>query len=149
MTPSGERIFAPAAGVTALDLKAGDNAPSRAWDSNRLAVGNASPVIYDGKVYLLASRSGVLTCGDAETGDLLWQLRLGGTFWATPVVANSHLYCVNQDGKVFVVKLHGDQKGELVATNDLGDTFLASPAVADDAMFLRSDKYLWKVAEQK
>jgi len=147
-TPSGDRIFAPAAGVTALDLKEGETAPSRAWDSNRLAVGNSSPVIYDGKVYLLASRSGVLTCGDTEDGKLLWQLRLAGTFWATPVVANGHLYCANQDGKVFVVKLAGDEKGELVATNELGETFLASPAVADNAMYLRSDKHLWKVAEQ-
>ncbi len=146
-TPSGDRIFAPAAGVTALDLKPGDTAPSRAWDSNRLAVGNSSPVIFDGRVYLLASRSGVLTCGDAEDGKLLWQLRLSGTFWATPIVAGGHLYCVNQDGKVFVVKL-GGKKGELVATNDLGDTFLASPAVAGDALLLRSDKYLWKVAEK-
>ena len=146
-TPTGERIFAPAAGITALDLKPGESAPSRAWDSNRLAVGNASPVVYDGKVYLLASRSGVLTCGDAETGDQLWQLRLSGTFWATPVVAGGHLYCVNQDGKVLVVKLEG-KKGELVATNELGDTFLASPAVANNSLFLRSEKYLWKIAEK-
>jgi outer membrane protein assembly factor BamB len=146
-TPSGERIFAPAKGVTALDLKSGETAPSLAWDSNRLATGNASPVIHDGKVYVLASRSGVLTCGDAEKGELLWQLRLSGTFWATPVVANNHLYCVNQDGKVLVVKL-GGEKGELVATNELGDTFLASPAVADNGLFLRSDKYLWKIAQK-
>jgi outer membrane protein assembly factor BamB len=134
--------------VTALDLKDGATAPTRAWDSNRLAVGNASPVIYDGKVYLLASRSGVLTCGDAEDGKLLWQLRLSGTFWATPIVAGGHLYCVNHDGKVFVVKL-GGKKGEILATNDLGEPFLASPAVGGNAMFLRSDKHLWKVAEKQ
>jgi outer membrane protein assembly factor BamB len=146
-TPSGDRIFAPAGGVTALDLKPGDTAPSLAWDSNRLAIGNASPVVHDGKVYVLASRAGVLNCGDVAKGDLLWQLRLSGTFWATPVIANGHLYCVNQDGKVQVVKL-GGEKGELVATNEMGDTFLASPAVADNGLFLRSDKYLWKVAEK-
>lgn len=148
-TPSGDRIFAPARGVTAFERKPGKASPALAWDSNRLAVGNSSPVIYDGKVYLLASRSGVLTCGDAESGKLLWQLRLSGTFWATPVVAGGHLYCPNQDGKVFVVKLDGDEKGELVATNELGETFLASPAVAGNAMYLRSDKHLWKVAEQR
>lgn len=147
-TPMGERIFIPAGGLTALEWKAGETSPTFAWDANRLAPGNASPVIYEGKVYLLASRSGVLTCGDAATGDLLWQLRLTGTFWATPIVSNGHLYCVNHDGKVLVVDLSG-QKGKLVATNDLGEQFLGSPAVAGDALYLRSDKHLWKIAETK
>jgi hypothetical protein len=36
-----------------------------------------------------------------------------------------------------------------VATNEFGETLLASPAVSGDAMYVRSDKHLWKIAETK
>ena len=144
-TTMGDRIFLPANGLTVLDAKPDSTSPTLAWDSNRLAPGNASPVIFEDKVYLL-TRVGVLTCGDAKTGDLLWQERLKGTFWATPVIANRHAYCINHEGQCLVVKL-GD-KGELVHTAELGEGFLGTPAVAGNALYLRGDKHLWKIAEK-
>ena len=38
------------------------------------------------------------------------------------------------------------RKGELVGTSDFGEIIKASPAVVDDAMFVRSDRHLWKIA---
>ncbi len=32
---------------------------------------------------------GILVCGDAADGTVLWQLRLQGPFWATPVLADA------------------------------------------------------------
>jgi outer membrane protein assembly factor BamB len=145
-TTTADRIFLPANGLTVLEAKVDSTSPSLAWDSNRLSPGNASPVVFEDKVYLL-NRAGVLTCGDAKTGDLLWQERLKGTFWATPVIANGHAYCVNQDGQCLVVEL--GEKGELVHTADLGEGFLGTPAIAHDALYLRGAKHLWKIAESK
>lgn len=145
-TAAGRRIYIPARGLTALD--AGGSSPSLAWESNKLAMVYTSPVIHDGRIYVI-NRAGVLVCGDEKTGDALWQVRLKGTFWATPVVAGGHLFAANQDGQCFVVKL-GDAgnggKGELVHTADLGEGFMASPAVAHNALYLRSEKHLWKIA---
>jgi outer membrane protein assembly factor BamB len=146
VTAAGDRIFLPANGITLLSATADATSPTLVWDSNRLAPGNASPVIFEDKVYLL-TRVGVLTCGDAKTGDLLWQERLKGTFWATPVIANGHAYCVNQDGQCLVVKL--GEKGETVHTAEMGEGFLGTPAVAHDALYLRGDKHLWKIADAK
>ena len=53
---------------------------------------------------------GVLACAEAETGKITWQQR-GGSHWATPVIANGHMYCINQEGIVRVVKL-GQEKGK-------------------------------------
>lgn len=144
-TAVGSRIFFAGKGLTALDADVDATSATLAWDSNQLAPGNASPVILDDKVYVLAARSGVLSCGDAKTGDQLWEARLKGTFWATPVVAGGLIYCVNQDGTVMVVK-PGESSGEIVATNELQDTILGSPAVAGNALYLRSDKFLYKIA---
>jgi hypothetical protein len=46
---------------------------------------------------------------------------------------------------VHVVDLSG-KEGVVAAKNELGDRFLASPAIADNALYLRSDHRLWKIA---
>jgi outer membrane protein assembly factor BamB len=140
-TAAGSRVYVPARGLTALDIAG--TSPSLVWESNKLGPGNASPVIHDGNIYLVKD-PGVLTCGDAETGDVRWQARLKGTFWATPVVAGGHLYAANQDGQCFVVKL--GTRGEVVHTAELGEPFYGSPAVAHNALYLRSEKSLFKIA---
>jgi hypothetical protein len=77
----------------------------------------------------------------------LWRLRLTGPFWATPLLAGGHLYCINQEGLTSVVRADGD-KGEIVAKNKLGESVYASPAVAGDAIYFRSDQHLWKIASK-
>jgi outer membrane protein assembly factor BamB len=145
-TATGNRVYIPAGGLTALDITG--TSPSLAWESNKLATANASPVVHDGKVYVL-NRAGVLTCGSEEKGDDLWQLRLKGTFWATPVIASDHLYACNKDGQCFVVELGGKDsgaKGKLVHTAEMGEAFYGSPAVAHNALYLRGEKSLFKIA---
>jgi outer membrane protein assembly factor BamB len=141
-TTIGSRIYLAANGLTALDAEPGATAANIAWDSNKLGGENASPVIADGKVFAL--RGAIFYGGDDKTGEQLWEVRLKGRFWATPVVAGGHVYCVNQDGQCFVIK-PGDEKGELVSTMDMGDSILGSPAVSGNAMYLRSDKFLYKI----
>jgi len=143
-TTTADRVYLPANGLTVLDASTTATSAELAWDSNLLGPGNASPVIQGDKIYILP-KGGVLTCGSIKKGEVLWKLRLKGTFWATPVIAGQHMYCANQDGQVFVVNLASDN-GEIVSTAELTEPFLASPAVAGDALFLRSDKSLFKIA---
>ncbi|HVW39328.1 MAG TPA: PQQ-binding-like beta-propeller repeat protein, partial [Pirellulales bacterium] len=88
-----------------------------------------------------------LTCADAKTGKVLWRLRLSGKFWATPVLAGDHLYCVNDQGLAQVVKL-GDE-GEIAAENDFGEPVLGTPAIVDGAIYVRGDSHLFKVASKR
>lgn len=142
-----DRIFLPAKGLTLLEADASSTSPTMAWESNRLAPGNASPVIVGDQIYVL-SKAGVLACGDGKTGEVRWQQRLSGTFWATPVVAGDHLYCVNQEGKCYVVKLSDEKPATDPQANELGEQVLSSPAVSDNGLFIRTEKHLWKIAGQ-
>ena len=54
------------------------------------------------------------------------------------------MYFQNEAGVSFVVQ--AGKTYQLLATNDLGERTLASPAVADGALYLRSEKHLWKIA---
>jgi hypothetical protein len=61
-------------------------------------------------------------------------------------LADSKLYVVNEDGDTYVVKLA--EQGQLLATNSLGEQVLATPAIADGAIFLRSDKHLFCIGKK-
>jgi outer membrane protein assembly factor BamB len=156
----GDCIYLPSGGLTALRYRQVNQEPAperrdqkaatggrasleQLWQEPRLQPESASPVVHDGRVYVIKS-AGVLVCGDASSGKVLWQLRLRGPIWATPVLAGGHLYVVNHDGLVQVVRL-GSQ-GTLVGTGQIDKGILASPAVADGAIYFRSNQHLWKVA---
>ncbi len=143
VTTKGSRIFLPANGLTVLDCEG--SAPAVAWESNKVAPQNASPVVDGTRVYALSGS--VLACGSVKDGVVLWEKRLKGGFWATPVIAGEHIYSLNQEGQCFVVKL-GDV-ADLVATNEIGESVLGSPAVAGGALYIRGDKHLIKVAAKK
>ncbi len=141
------KVFVPAQeGLIALDARQGSADPV-SWKSNKLIPSSPSPVVDDGKVYVL--KRTVLACGNSQTGDTLWEIRVKGQrFWATPVLAGGHLYVANDSGVVQVVDVRGE-KGEVVAENDLGETILGTPAIADNALYVQTAGHLWKIAETK
>ena len=54
-------------------------------------------------LYIL-SDAGVVTCVAAATGEQLWQERLGGQFYASPVCVNGRIYTITRDGEVIVLE---------------------------------------------
>jgi outer membrane protein assembly factor BamB len=136
-------IFLPSKGLTGLRVQPGQAEPEVVWDESKLGGGNASPVVHGDRVYSL-NRVGALAGADAATGKVDWRVRIKGTYWATPVEAGGNLYCANYDGLVTVVKVGTD--AEIVGESSLGEPVLGSPAIVDGAMYLRSDKHLWKIA---
>jgi outer membrane protein assembly factor BamB len=138
-------IFLPAGDL--LAIRPNDKGlPEEAWSQTKLRPATASPLYYQDRIYSLGG-AGVLNCGEAATGKILWQERLKGPFSASPVAADGRVYCTNETGATFVVQL-GD-KPMVVSTNDLGETILASPAISGGAIYLRSDQHLWCVGGKK
>lgn len=140
-------VYLPAGGLTAL--KPSDRPGSHvevAWSDGKLGPASSSPVVHDGKAYVI-NGAPALTCADAATGKVLWRLRLSGKFWATPVLAGDYLYCVNDQGLAQVVKL-GDE-GEIAAENDFGEPVLGTPAIVDGAIYVRGDSHLFKIAAKR
>ncbi|QDU95264.1 outer membrane protein assembly factor BamB family protein [Lignipirellula cremea] len=140
----GEWLYVPADGITAFKLAEDSTSPELVWNSGRLNPSAASPVLYQEKLYVL-NRAGVITCADVkDEGEQLWQLRLKGSFWATPVIAGGRMYCLGSDGDCQVVQL--GEKGEVLSTNPIEEKIQGSPAVGEDALYFRTDAHLWKIA---
>jgi len=140
----GRTLYAVSHGITALHFPAGSANVEQLWRAERLNPATASPVAYGERLYLL-NGAGVLVCADLKDGAVTWQLRLEGPFTSSPVVAKDHLYAFNEAGIGQVVKL-GDERGEVVGRGELNDLILATPAIANGALYVRSDKTLWKIA---
>ena len=138
------QILVPAAGTTALLTAGNGQPPTVLWKSSTLQASSTSTVADAQRLYVL-NRSGVLNAADLKTAKVLWKLRLGGTFWSTPVLAGGRLYAINQDGAAYVVDISG-KRGRLLSTGQLAETVVSTPAIADGALYVRSDKRLWKFA---
>jgi len=146
---AADSLLVPSNGLTALRLseKPTDDAksPEVLWNDNRLGPGTSSPIVVDGKVFVI-NRAGVLQAADVTTGSILWKVRLKGPFSATPVAAGKHLIFFNEEGGAQVVDISGAE-GEIVGENSVGETILSTPAISDNEMFVRSDGHLWKIAK--
>src|SRR5207253_7397938 len=106
-----------------------------------------TPVVYGDLLYT-CSNQGVLTAYNADTGERIYQERLGGkggAFTASPVAADGKLYFASEDGDVFVVK--AGPKYELLATNPVGEVMMATPAISDGLVIVRGINHLFAFGE--
>jgi outer membrane protein assembly factor BamB len=145
MAASDGTMFVPSHGLTALQPASSGEKPKQLWQSSQLRPGTASPVVVGQKVFAL-NDAGILTCGDAATGNRLWQLRLKGPFSSTPVAAGHFLYCVSEKGLAQVVDT-SKAEGEVISELDLGETILSTPSISSGAIYFRSDARLWKIGK--
>jgi outer membrane protein assembly factor BamB len=141
----GGVVFAPSSGITALRPGV-ESEPTVLWQAGDVQPGAASPLVHDGCLYAV-NRGGVLTSAAADSGQVLWKLRLdAGAYWSTPVLAGNRLYCFADNGQSVVVQVSSDRrKGEIVGRGVLGESVQSSPAVAGGALYVRSDRHLWKI----
>jgi len=114
------------------------------WQNQRGNSYTASPVLHQGKLYVLTD-TGMLSCFDAKTGKPYYhQERLPKpyNFKASPVGANGKLYLASENEDVIVVRM--GEKFEVLATNTLKDqTFIGSPAILDGEIYLRGQNTLF------
>lgn len=141
-------LYAPSNGIRVFDvMSAGlEEKDQPVWEESKLRSSSSSPVVLEDQIYVI--NRDVLSCGSLTDRDVSWKLRLGGQFWATPVLVGDYLYCINADGTCYVVDRGAPGgKGTIVAENEFGENVYGSPAVADDGLFVRSHAHLWKIAK--
>jgi outer membrane protein assembly factor BamB len=83
--------------------------------------------------------AGIAVCWKSDTGEELWKERLGGDFYASPVMVGQRIFASNVAGKTYVFDAT-PRAFKIVAENRLGDEAYASPAICDDRVYLRVAK---------
>ena len=105
---------------------------------------NASLAYHNGLLYLIGD-VGIISAVDAGTGRRAWQERVGGLFYASPVVADGKIYLLSEGGETVV--LEASRPPRVLARNTLDGRFLASPAISAGRLFLRSDDTLFAIGK--
>jgi outer membrane protein assembly factor BamB len=88
----------------------------------------------------------MVTCLDAKTGREQWRERIGGNHSASPLYAGGRLLFHSKEGET--TSLKPGRKFKILTRNKLDGGHHASAAVSGDALFLRTDKALYRVEKQ-
>lgn len=120
-----------------------------AWMEPNAAPYNPSPLVYDGRFYVLWD-FGFLNCRDAKTGKEIYEkqrLRPSGTagFTSSPWAYRGRIFCLSEDGDAYVVSAGDEYKLERV--NSLDEMCMATPAIAGDELFIRTASSLWSLRD--
>lgn len=152
-----------AKGNGCLRLVAKDGKPGfePAW-SAKVGISNyATPLGYEGVAYFV-NQVGVVSAHDLDTGKELFEERIDGTCWASPLGAGGHVYFFGKEGTTTVLKAGKDF--EKVASNKLwaekpkpaagssagpeyADPIIYGVAAADGAFFIRTGSALYRIGK--
>ena len=111
----------------------------------------ATALAYRGQL-ITVKDGGIVTACDATTGAEVYSGRAvaAGKYYASPVAANGHIYFTSLDDGAITVLKAGTTKPEVVAKNPkLGERTSATPAIADDTLYVRTEKHLYAFSAKK
>ncbi|HKQ60376.1 MAG TPA: PQQ-binding-like beta-propeller repeat protein [Candidatus Polarisedimenticolaceae bacterium] len=109
-----------------------------AWSHERGGTYLPTPILYRGFLYT-CNNNGILTCYRADSGEQVYQTRLGGggaSFSASPIAADGRLYFTAETGEVYVLRAGAEYA--LLATNALDEVVMATPAISDGLLVVRT-----------
>ena len=118
--------------------------PEIAWRYDKGAPTMPSPILVGNELYFV-NDGGMLTCLDAVTGAEHYRERLGGNYSASPTFADGKIYWHSREGITSVLK--PGPALTVLAKNELPGKIFASLAVADHALYLRTDTALYRLEE--
>ena len=107
----------------------------------------ASPLLYDGQLYVLDQRGGKCTTYDAKTGKQIYQERVPGAkgFTSSPWAYDGKVFLLDDEGQTFVIEAGKEFK--VLGKNPLNEMFWSSPAIAGGALYLRGIDHLFCVKQ--
>ena len=117
------------------------------WCQQKGAPYNPTSIVYGDLLYVLYDR-GLLACYDAHTGDVVYdrqRISGGRAFTSSPWAYNGKVFCLNEDGKTFVIR--AGREFEVLQVNELADDdmCLATPAIAEGRLLIRTAKRVYCV----
>lgn len=144
---AGGLVFAANANAFLVALRPGGDgnvtATHVAWTATDNLPDTCSPLATGDLVFLLTTQ-GVLTCYDAQTGQIVWDKDLQKTFRSSPGLAGDRVYVTSADGVTFIVK--ADRAYRELGRAALGEPTDTSLAFADGRIYIRGKKHLFCLA---
>jgi outer membrane protein assembly factor BamB len=123
-----------------------------AWKKTKGLPYIPTAIAYRGQLVMVKD-GGLVTALDPATGKEIYlqeRVAAGGRYYASPVAANGHIYfCSLDDGAITVIKAGATKPEQATKPARLNERIAATPAIADDTLYVRTDKHLWAFGEKK
>ena len=136
-----------------LDGRGDVSASHWSWRDDKIGTDAATPVLHDGKVYVLKDggpQRGRLTCLEAKTGKHLWETNLpkaAQVYYSSPLIAGDRFFSVREDGTLISGRI-GDSGLLDLKTYPLEEGVISSPISANGRLLVRGDKHLFCFGEK-
>ncbi len=87
------------------------------------------------------NEGGIALCLKGDTGEIVWQERLAGTYSASPVSAEGRIYFLSDQGETTVIA--AGPEFTILARNPLGEKAQASVAISQARLLIRTANHLY------
>ena len=121
----------------------GQSAPSIRWRVERSVPSVPSPILVNDRLYYVSDQGGLLSCIDIESGKEVYRERLGGNYYASPILADGMLLFCSREGKITFVEPGPEFR--VLAENKLDGAIAASPVAIGSDLFIRTDRALYRI----
>jgi outer membrane protein assembly factor BamB len=116
-----------------------------AWEYSKGTGYVLSNILYGDYLYLLTD-NGIVTCLDAETGEIKYEggrVPVPARFMGSPVAFAGFVAMTSEDGDTFMLK--AGPAHEIAATNSIDEPVYSSPAIANGRIYIRGEKHLFAI----
>jgi outer membrane protein assembly factor BamB len=143
---SADMLYVPAEEtLCAFQFEDFRKAPMLLWEKKKLSPNMSSPLVLKGQVFVI--HQGMLVRVNGKTGEITSQTRMKGEHSSSPVAAGQRIYCFSESGTGQAIDSTGAEC-KVTGTTELKEGILCTPALADGALYIRSDHHLWKLAKK-
>jgi outer membrane protein assembly factor BamB len=140
-------VFVAVEGSAATAIDIGDHGaePKVLWTWDESLPDAASPLAFE-DLLIVPTSYGVVTCLDAETGEVHWEHDFDVGFTSSPVLAGARVYLIDFTGTMQVFKM--DSEFEHLGKASIGEDADATPAFVGRRIYIRGERHLFCVQEQ-
>lgn len=138
----GEDLIFTSSGFEKSTIRAVKPDGSIAWEQIKGVPHIPSYLYVKPHLYTLHEQ-GIAMCLRAATGDIVWQERVGGNYWSSPVYANGLIYFLDEECQTTIIK--AGPQFEVVRRNPLEGRCQASPAISQGYLLIRTQDHLWAI----
>ena len=114
------------------------------WKSKVRGPFVATPVIRNGLLFTVTEK-GIVYCIDTITGEKVWEKRMKGEFYPSPIAIDNQIYFCDNDGRTIVFA--AERECQIISECDLGENTFSSFAFGDGQLFIRTQNNLFCVQE--
>jgi outer membrane protein assembly factor BamB len=142
----GGILFGVKAGASGdISLKEGETSNEWvAWSVPESGIAMASPLIYEGLIYIVDRNRGQISCYELASGEVVYpgtKMEGAKAFWASPWLFDEKIYCLDDKGTTHVIQ--AGRTFEELGKNKLNDIFWSSTAIAKNSYIFRGEKAIY------